>query len=165
MAAEVASSLLSVMRKKIRNDKNACICVLCTVCFSKNYPVICCLSEASYDHNLDDLIESLGANNTSSTTEKQSSAETPTSAEKVYEKFSEATDDTETKGEEMKELRPEEPDEKAAVETKDAGEEEEEEGLELPELLVLQKDAVQANIEDVGAEQPATSLRRRNRPE
>lgn len=93
--------------------------------------------------------------------------------EKIYQKHLEAKDEAATEGEEMKELIPEDSDreaeeeghveeeEEVAVEE----EEEEEEGLEDSELMPSLEESYEKNIEEVGAEQPAPGLRRRNRPE
>ncbi|XP_069012566.1 protein RIC-3 isoform X1 [Embiotoca jacksoni] len=126
------------------------------------------LNEASCERNLDDLIESLGANDTSATVDEKPSAEATESSEKCYEKHSEVKDDAATEGEEMKDLRPEECDgEEAAEEEEDveAEEEEEEEGSERSELVPSLEDSYETNIDEVGGEQPASGLRRRNRPE
>lgn len=71
----------------------------------------------------------------------------------------------------MKELIPEESDGEAEEEgneeedDKEEEEEEEEEGLEDSELMPSLEELYETNIEEVGAEQPASGLRRRNRPE
>lgn len=44
-------------------------------------------------------------------------------------------------------------------------EEEEEEGLEDPELMPSLEESYETNIEEVGEEQPVSGLRRRNRPD
>lgn len=67
-----------------------------------------------------------------------------------------------TVGEEMKELTPEESDGEAEEE---GNEEEEEEGSEDSELMPSLEEAYETNIEEMGAEQLAPGLRRRNRPE
>ncbi|XP_036978087.1 coiled-coil domain-containing protein 107 [Acanthopagrus latus] len=133
------------------------------------------INEASCGRNLDDLIESLGANDTSaleaSLVEKQSSTGPEAEAsERVYQKLLEAKDEAATEGEEMKELQPEESDGEAEEEENDnkeeeEEEEEEEEGLEDSELTPSSGESCETNIEEVGAEQPASGLRRRNRPE
>ncbi|XP_059182135.1 coiled-coil domain-containing protein 107 isoform X2 [Centropristis striata] len=124
------------------------------------------INEASFERNLDDLIESLGANDTlaveASLVDKQTSPETAEASENVYQKPSEAKDEAATEGEEMKELIPEESD---GEEGKVEEEEEEEEGLEDSELMPSLEDSCETNIEEVGAEQPASGLRRRNRPD
>ena len=100
--------------------------------------------------------------------EKQSSTGTEAEAsERVYQKLSEAKDEAATEGEEMKELQPEESDGEAEEEENDnkEEEEEEEEGLEDSELTPSSGESCETNIEEVGAEQPASGLRRRNRPE
>ncbi|KAM9334603.1 uncharacterized protein ABDE67_021153 [Symphorus nematophorus] len=134
------------------------------------------INEASCGRNLDDLIESLGANDASaaeaSLVETQSSAGAAEASEKVYQKRLEAKDEAATEGEEMKELTREESDGEAEAEgsveneEEDDKEEEEEEGLEDSELMPSLEESYETNIEEVGAEQPAASgLRRRNRPE
>uniref|UniRef100_A0A3P8U083 Si:ch73-278m9.1 n=1 Tax=Amphiprion percula TaxID=161767 RepID=A0A3P8U083_AMPPE len=80
------------------------------------------LNESSCERNLDDLIESLRASDTTA--------------------------------------EEEEDDDRAAEE-----EEEEEEGLEHSELMPSLEDLYETNIEEVGADQLASGLRRRNRPE
>ncbi|XP_041820014.1 coiled-coil domain-containing protein 107 isoform X2 [Chelmon rostratus] len=135
------------------------------------------INEASCGRNLDDLIESLGASDTSaveaSLVEKESSAGP---SEKVYQKRSEAKDEAATDGEEMKELIPEECDGEAEEEgnveeeqeddkNEEGEEEEEEDGLEDSELMPSPEESYETNIEEAGAEQPASGLRRRNRPE
>ncbi len=123
--------------------------------------------EASCGRNLDDLIESLGASDTpaveASLVENQSSAETAEGSEKVYQKRLEAKDEAAKEGEEMKELIQEE----SEGEAEEDGnvEEEEEDGLKDSELMPSLEDSYKTNIEEVGAEQPASGLRRRNRPE
>ncbi|KAI3366978.1 hypothetical protein L3Q82_009610 [Scortum barcoo] len=137
------------------------------------------INEASCGRNLDNLIESLGVNDTSaveaSLVEKQTSVGTAGASEKVYQKREEAKDEAATEGEEMKELIPEESDGEAEEEgnveeeeekdNKFEEEEEEEEGLEDSELMPSLEGSCETNIEEVGAEQPASGLRRRNRPE
>ncbi|XP_037617029.1 coiled-coil domain-containing protein 107 isoform X2 [Sebastes umbrosus] len=132
------------------------------------------INEASCERNLDDLIESLGANDTStveaSLVDKQTSPVTAEPSEKVYQKLVE--DEAATEGEEMKELVPEESDGEAEEEEDDDKEEEEEveeeaeeEGSEDCELMPSLEDPYETNIEEVGAEQLASGLRRRNRPD
>ncbi|XP_035532544.1 coiled-coil domain-containing protein 107 isoform X1 [Morone saxatilis] len=133
------------------------------------------INEASCGRNLDDLIESLGANDTSAveaSLDKLSSAGTAEASEKVYQKSLEAKVEAATEGEEMKELIPEESEGEAEqegnVEEDDKEEEEEEEekeGPEYSELMPSLEDSCETNIEEVGAEQRASGLRRRNRPE
>ncbi|XP_029317450.1 protein RIC-3 isoform X3 [Cottoperca gobio] len=123
---------------------------------------------ASCERNLDDLIESLGANDTSSgeasPVDVQTSPGAADASEQVHQKRSEAKDEAATEGEEMKELIPEESDGEAE---EDGNEEdtEEEEGPEDCELMPSLEDLHETNIEEVGAEQPASGLRRRNRPD
>ncbi|XP_074482433.1 uncharacterized protein LOC141762273 isoform X2 [Sebastes fasciatus] len=133
------------------------------------------INEASCERNLDDLIESLGANDTStveaSLVDKQTSPVTAEPSEKVYQKLVE--DEAATEGEEMKELVPEESDGEAEEEEEDDDdkeeedeeEEAEEEGSEDCELMPSLEDPYETNIEEVGAEQLAFGLRRRNRPD
>ncbi len=102
--------------------------------------------------------------------DKQTSAGTAGASEKVYQKRLEAKDEAATEGEEMKELIPEESDGEAeeegnVEEEEEDDKEEEEEGLEDSELMPSLEDSYETNIEEVGAEQPASGLRRRNRPE
>ncbi|TKS91051.1 hypothetical protein D9C73_025185 [Collichthys lucidus] len=127
-------------------------------------------NEASCGRNLDDLIESLGANDTftveASLAEMQASAGAAVASEKVYEKHLEDEDKATTEGEEMRELIPEESEGEAEGEGKMEEEEDrdvEEEGLEDSEPSL--EESWETNIEEVGAEQPVSGLRRRNRPE
>lgn len=60
----------------------------------------------------------------------------------------------------MKELVPEESDREMEDEVNDEDEEEEEDSELMPSL-----EEYETNIEEVGAEEPASGLRRRNRPE
>lgn len=134
------------------------------------------INEASCGRNLDELIESLGANASTMDAllvDKQTSAGTAESAEKVYQSL-ETKNDAATEGEEMKELIAEESDVEAEEEEsvereedhdKEEEEEEEEEGLEDSELMPLVEESYDTNIEEVGAEQTPSGLRRRNRPE
>ncbi|KAM3587843.1 uncharacterized protein V6R79_015140 [Siganus canaliculatus] len=127
------------------------------------------INEASCGRNLDDLIESLGASDASvmeaSLPETQKSAGASEHSEKVQPKHkaSEAEDEAAAEGEEMKELLPEESDGEAEEEGNT--EESDEEGDEDSELMPSLEDSCETNIEDVGAEQPPSGLRRRNRPE
>ncbi|XP_017294219.1 coiled-coil domain-containing protein 107 [Kryptolebias marmoratus] len=108
------------------------------------------------ERNLDDLIESLGAKDTSAAVDKPS-------AEGVYDTRSDGTDAAAAEGEEMMERGPEGSDgeaDEADGETEDDGEK-----PEPPELPASSEESCEANMEAVGAEQPPTSLRRRNRPE
>lgn len=121
-----------------------------------------CLSESSCNRNLDDLIESLGAKDTSAVADKQPPAETADAAEDVYGTHSGDTDDAKADGEELKEHGPEDSDEEAEEANKETKDEEQ---PKPPELHVCSEESNETKIEDVGAEQPPTSLRRRNRPE
>nr|XP_033470855.1 coiled-coil domain-containing protein 107 isoform X2 [Epinephelus lanceolatus] len=133
------------------------------------------INEASCERNLDDLIESLGANDTSavqaSLVDKQSSTRTAEASEKVYQKSLGGKDEAATEGEELKELVPEDSDgeseEEGNVEEEEEvdKEQEEEKGLEDSELMPSLEDSYETNIEEVGMEQPASGLRRRNRPD
>ncbi|XP_070710320.1 coiled-coil domain-containing protein 107 isoform X2 [Pempheris klunzingeri] len=131
------------------------------------------VNEASCESNLDDLIESLGSNDTStadaSLVDRQTSAGAAGASERVHQKHAEAQDEAATEGEEMKELMPQDSDGEAEEEqdTEESSEDEKEgkEGLEDSELMPSLEGSYEANIEEVGAEQPASGLRRRNRPE
>ncbi|XP_034382632.1 coiled-coil domain-containing protein 107 isoform X2 [Cyclopterus lumpus] len=123
------------------------------------------LNEASCERNLDDLIESLGAGDAmeASLEDEQTSPGTA-GAKRVFSKRSEAEDEAATEGEEMKELVPEESEEE------DGNVEEEDnkegvEGSEGSELMPSLEDSYETNIEEVGAEQLGSGLRRRNRPD
>lgn len=126
------------------------------------------LSEASCGRNLDDLIQSLGAADLSAAEarlETQSSAGTAETSERVRPKGSEELqDEAATEGEEMKELVPEETDGEMEDEVNDE-DEEEEGGEEEDSELMPSLEEYETNIEEVGAEEPASGLRRRNRPE
>ncbi|XP_035852091.1 coiled-coil domain-containing protein 107 isoform X2 [Sander lucioperca] len=132
------------------------------------------INEASCERNLEDLIEKLEANDTSaadaSLVDKQASPGAAEASEKVYQKHLEAKDEAATEGEEMKQLIPEESDGgtegegNAGEAEEEDGKEEEEEGLEGSELMPSLEDSYKTNIE-VGAEQRAPGLRRRNRPD
>uniref|UniRef100_A0A1A7YH27 Coiled-coil domain containing 107 n=1 Tax=Iconisemion striatum TaxID=60296 RepID=A0A1A7YH27_9TELE len=119
---------------------------------------------ASCERNLDNLIESLGASDSSAAEEQHPPAETAAAAEEVYEEHSDGKDDAAAEGEEMTEQRPEESDGETEEEEEDVGAEddEEEEDLTLPAAL---DESCEAKMEEVGLDQPPTSLRRRNRPE
>ncbi|XP_039647579.1 coiled-coil domain-containing protein 107 isoform X2 [Perca fluviatilis] len=139
------------------------------------------INEASCERNLEDLIEKLEANDTSaakaSLVDKRASQGAAEASEKVYQKHLEAKDEAATEGEEMKQLIPEESDGGTEEEGKaeeaeeedgkeeEEEEEEEEEGLEGSELMPSLEDSYESNIEEVGAEQRAPGLRRRNRPD
>lgn len=121
------------------------------------------INDASYERNLEDLIQSLGASDTKAAVDKQPSEETAEAAETDYERHSDDENDATTEGEEkVKKLRSEESDGEAVVEGEEVEAEEEEDGPEHPELM---EDSCETNIEEIGAEQPATGLRRRNRPD
>lgn len=131
-----------------------------------------CLLEASCERNLDDLIESLGVSDTSAAVDTQPTAVTTQPAEtepseKVHEKPSQVKDDAATEGEDMKELRPEESDRKAAeeeqdedVEAVDDDDDDGDEELEHSELMPSVE-----NLHEKNTEECASGLRRRNRPE
>ncbi|XP_041636165.1 coiled-coil domain-containing protein 107 [Cheilinus undulatus] len=129
------------------------------------------INEASCGRNLDDLIESIGAKDTSaagtSPLNKETSAETAEASGKVYEKHVKAEDDAATEGEEMKELSTEKSGGEEDEGDEDVGEEqdEEEEGVEDSDLMPSLESPYETNIEEVGAEQVGSGLRRRNRPE
>lgn len=117
------------------------------------------LSEASCGRNLDDIIESLGAGETSlmeaSPLGKQNSAEqvSPAASEELEE-------DAAAEGEELKELVPEEVD-MPVEEDRDQDEEE----VEDCELMPSLEESPERNFEDSGRVEPVSGLRRRNRPE
>ncbi|KAK2883297.1 coiled-coil domain-containing protein 107 isoform X1 [Channa argus] len=128
------------------------------------------VNEATSEHNLDKLIESLGANHTSpaeaSGGDKHTSG-AQMASKKVYDEHTESKEAAK-EGNQMKELTPVESDGEAIDDGNSGGEEEsediakeEQEGIE-PELIPSREDS---NIEEVGAEQPASGLRRRNRHE
>lgn len=132
------------------------------------------LNEASCGRNLDDLIESLGANDTStveaSLVDSQSSAGTAEASEKVYQKCLDGRDAAAAEGEEMKELTLEESDgeaeeEGSVQEEEEDAKEEKKEGLKDSEVMPSVEESYETNIEEIRAEQPASGLRRRNRPE
>lgn len=110
------------------------------------------------ERNLDDLIESLGASDTS---DKQPSSEKAEPTARVSEEHSDIKHEAE--GEEMKEVRPEEYDGDETVEECDREEEEEEGGWEHSELIPSLE--ASRETEEIGAEQLVSGLRRRNRPE
>lgn len=113
-----------------------------------------CLPDTSCGRNLGDLIESLGAADPSETeaslTKNQGSAD---SSEHVYPECLE----------EVKELTPEQSDVLAEEEgSKEEVDNEEEEDCDLIPSL---EGPIETNTEEVGGAEPATGLRRRNRPE
>ncbi|XP_039902971.1 coiled-coil domain-containing protein 107 isoform X1 [Simochromis diagramma] len=116
------------------------------------------LRATSGERNLDDLIESLGASDTS---DKQPSSEKAEPTARVSEEHSDIKHEAE--GEETKEVRPEEYDGDETVEECDREEEEEEGGWEHSELLPSLE--ASRETEEIGAEQLVSGLRRRNRPE
>ncbi|CAG5927281.1 uncharacterized protein ACNS7B_001437 [Menidia menidia] len=117
------------------------------------------VNEPSYKRNLDDLIESLGASDSLAAEDNQPSLETAKSTDTVFERLSGDEHDSQTEDEKMKKLRPEEPEGETAAEGTNV-EADDEEGLVVP-----LEDLCQTNIEEIGAGEPATNLRRRNRPE
>ncbi|KAM4711554.1 protein RIC-3 [Anableps anableps] len=123
-------------------------------------------NDISRGQNLDELIESIGASQTSTAADTLLSPETVGAPEKVYEEPSDGKDEAAAEGEEVMELRPEESvgEEKdvdvEAEEMDDKGEDEME-GLEPAEPV----SSCETDVEEVCAEQPVTGLRRRNRPE
>lgn len=130
------------------------------------------VSEVSCGRNLDDLIESLGATGPSETEasllEKQSSVGGAEASVQYPKCLEELQDEAATEGEEMKELIPEESDGEAEEEGNEEEEEddkEEEEGSEDSELMPSLEESYETNIEEVGAEQLTSGLRRRIRPE
>ncbi|KAG7215845.1 hypothetical protein INR49_021817 [Caranx melampygus] len=133
------------------------------------------INEASCERNLDHLIESLGASDSSAAEaplrdeQKHGAAE---ASERVYQKHLELQDEAATEGEEMKELTQEESDGEVEKEgdvlvKEEEEEDEEEEGeeeelLEDCELMPSLEDSHEPNTEEV---LPGSGLRRRNRPE
>nr|XP_024661574.1 uncharacterized protein LOC101475347 isoform X1 [Maylandia zebra] len=116
------------------------------------------LHATSGERNLDDLIESLGASDTS---DKQPSSEKAEPTARVSEEHSDIKHEAE--GEETKEVRPEEYDGDETVEECDREEEEEEGWWEHSELIPSLE--ASRETEEIGAEQLVSGLRRRNRPE
>ncbi|XP_040028884.1 uncharacterized protein LOC120817113 isoform X2 [Gasterosteus aculeatus] len=127
------------------------------------------VNEASCERNLEELIESLGASNAASAAEAHLSDEqSATGTKQVDQKHSEVDDEATTEGEEMRELIPEESEGEAQVKVgpgEDNEEEEEEEVLVESELMLSLEEMHETNIQEVGAEQQASGLRRRNRPD
>ncbi|XP_035989584.1 coiled-coil domain-containing protein 107 [Fundulus heteroclitus] len=123
-------------------------------------------NDVSRGQNLDELIESIGASQTSTAANTQPSPETSEAPQKVSKQPSDGGDEAAAQGEEMMELRPDEcigeEEDLEAEETDDQGEDEVE-GLEPTEHEP--PSTCETNIEEVCAEQPVTGLRRRNRPE
>ncbi|MEQ2167664.1 hypothetical protein GOODEAATRI_006390 [Goodea atripinnis] len=123
-------------------------------------------NDISRGRNLEELIESIGASQTSTAADTQPSPETVEAPEKVYEQPSDGKDEAAAEGEEMMELRPEKPvgeeEDVEAGEMNDKGEDNME-GLEPIELESAS--LCETNIEEIYAEQPVSGLRRRNRPE
>nr|XP_020457151.1 uncharacterized protein LOC109960980 isoform X2 [Monopterus albus] len=124
------------------------------------------INETSCEHSLDDLIESLGVNDTSAADVSLVDKRTCGVAE-VHRKHSGAKNEAAAEGEDMKELISEESDREEESEGEVLGDraEEEEEGLEDSELMPSLEDSYELNTKEAGAEQPASGLRRRNRPE
>ncbi|XP_026220044.1 coiled-coil domain-containing protein 107 [Anabas testudineus] len=133
------------------------------------------INETSCNRNLDDLIESLGASATEASAEDKRTSAAAEASEMVYQKHSDAKDEAAAEGEEMKQLTPGgsegekiqeggvvEEEEEEEEEEEDVEEEDDEEGLEESELLASLEPP---NIEEVGAEQLPSGLRRRNRPD
>jgi len=102
-------------------------------------------SEASCERNLDDLIETLGA-------------EQPAPGATRDE------DGAATEGEEMKELVPEE-EEEEEEEEEGGGGGGKEEGWEATEVMPSLEDSYETNMEEAAAERLASGLRRRTRPD
>lgn len=129
------------------------------------------LTETSCERNLDDLIESLGTSATGASAVDTETSGAAQASEKVSPKHSQAEDEATLEGEEMKELTPGASDgektEEGDVAEDDDYEEEDiagdnEDRFEKSELLLSLEPS---NIEEVGAEQLVSGLRRRNRPE
>lgn len=118
-------------------------------------------SEASCGRNLDDLIESLGASETSS---MEASPLEQNSAEAAGQTCSAASEELEEEaaadGGKVKELLPEEAN-TPAKEDRSQDEMEEEDCELMPSL----EESSERNVEDVRQVEPVSGLRRRNRPE
>ncbi|XP_063762005.1 coiled-coil domain-containing protein 107 isoform X2 [Eleginops maclovinus] len=118
------------------------------------------INESSCERNLDDLIESLGAKDSSAAeTSPEVSGQIPPGR---------VEDDAAAEGEELKELKPEESNGEEAEKEEEEEEEEEEEDDDDDddsELMPSLEDSYETNIEDVGAEALVSGLRRRNRPD
>ncbi|XP_053718834.1 coiled-coil domain-containing protein 107 isoform X2 [Synchiropus splendidus] len=117
---------------------------------------------ASCERNLDDLIESLGASDSAAASETpQVDSQVSEGNLSAGEHIHQETEQPETTDEDMKELVPEHSKVEALEEEEE--EEEEEEGEDGPEdVMPLLEDT---NVEEVGAEEPTSGLRRRVRPE
>ncbi|XP_068442702.1 coiled-coil domain-containing protein 107 [Clinocottus analis] len=158
--------LTNCVKSVAQEQKNEIMSQLQTIRFLMKKRGMDCppLNEATCERNLDDLIESLGAGDASaaeaSVADEQTSPGTA-EAERVYRKHSEAEDEAAAEGEEMKELVPQGSDE----EEEEDGNVEGDEGLEGSELMPSLENSYETNIEEVGAEQLASGLRRRNRPD
>lgn len=115
--------------------------------------------------NLDELIESIGASQTSAPAQMQPSSQTVEDPEEIYEGPADGKEDAAADGEEMTKLEPEESigDEQdlKAEELDDKGEDE----MGDLEPTELEPASLSETNIDVCAEQPVSGLRRRNRPE
>ncbi|XP_029351260.1 protein RIC-3 isoform X1 [Echeneis naucrates] len=123
------------------------------------------INEASCEQNLDHLIESLGANDSSEAGASPVMEQSCGAADKVDQRHSGAKDETETEGEELKELVPEDFDtevEKGVDELEEEEEKQNEEEVEDCEPMPSLEDIHEPNNEEVF---PASGLRRRTRPE
>ncbi|XP_071776150.2 uncharacterized protein LOC139927772 [Centroberyx gerrardi] len=170
--------LTNCVKSVAQEQKNEIMSQLQTIrCLMKKRGMDCPplnLHEASGERNLDDLIESLAARDTlaadASPEENQTCAGTAEASEQVRpqaaatgaEELGEQIPE-ESEREEEEDMEEEEEDEDE--EEEEDGEEEEEEELDDSELMPSLEESHETNIEDVGAEQPASGLRRRNRPE
>ncbi|KAM4615584.1 uncharacterized protein ACJ7VT_010668 [Polymixia lowei] len=139
------------------------------------------IQEASCEHNLDNLIESLAAHDrlvTNAPGNKPNSEEVASGAEPACHEHLEAKDEDTTDGEEVGQQMLEESEKKLQgdgdmeeEEEEEEEEEDEEEELDDNELLPSLEDSCETNVEDIGGgqhlleEQPASGLRRRNKPE
>lgn len=124
------------------------------------------LSDGPRGRNLDELIESIGASQTSTPAHTQPSSQTVKDPEKIYEGPADGKEDAAAEGEEMTELEPEESiseEQDVKVEEMDDKGEDETGNLEPTELEPASLS--ETNIKEVCAEQPVSGLRRRNRPE
>ncbi|KAF7651588.1 hypothetical protein LDENG_00108540 [Lucifuga dentata] len=133
------------------------------------------VQEASCEHNLDTLIESLSASDTlaadTSPMKRLANEGTTEAPEKLGRMRSDAEDEAAVEAEEMREQILEESDREMEEEgdEEDDGEEEEEqdgeEGQDDSEVMPSLEDSYETNIEGVKGEQNASGLRQRIRPE
>lgn len=120
------------------------------------------LSEPSFEQNLDEPIESLGAKDTLAVLSRQPSAVNTEADEDVHNSLS-AMEEATAEVEEMKEHQPEDCD--GEIEEANNGTKVDGENSKPFELSTSLEALYETNTEGANAEQPPTSLRRRNRPE